>query len=204
MSEEIKESIFARIQRYFFYGLLIILPVAATVFIVLTIIKFLAYPLNDLLGLNISPLLSFSLSLVMITMIGLLTSNFVGRFFVNFFESIIRRLPVIGKIYQSSKQVIAAFSLNQKGVMKPVMVQYPREGLWALGFLTATKVKGMITKEGDDFGLDKVTVYVPTTPNPTSGFYFYVNEKEVKYLNISVEEAIKRLMSAGFVAENKV
>ena len=101
---------FRRIRDYFFYGLLIIIPIFATVFVVLTIVNFLNYPINDVLKLSVPPYFSFLISILFITVLGLITSNFIGRFFLKWFDLIVAKLPLIGNIYKSSKQIVNALA----------------------------------------------------------------------------------------------
>ena len=190
---------FRRIRDYFFYGLLIIIPIFATVFVVLTIVNFLNYPINDVLKLSVPPYFSFLISILFITVLGLITSNFIGRFFLKWFDLIVAKLPLIGNIYKSSKQIVNAFSLQGKKDFKPVLVEYPRKGLTVLAFLTSSNVNGLITKDGTDFSKNKVSVFIPTTPNPTSGFFVYLDKNDVTELDMTMEGAVKILMSAGVV-----
>tara|TARA_E500000178_G_scaffold326273_1_gene354352 strand:- start:2063 stop:2650 length:588 start_codon:yes stop_codon:yes gene_type:complete len=190
---------FRRIRDYFIYGLLIIIPIFATVFVVLTIVNFLNYPINDVLKLSVPPYFSFLISVLFITVLGLITSNFIGRFFLKWFDLIVAKLPLIGNIYKSSKQIVNAFSLQGKKDFKPVLVEYPRKGLTVLAFLTSSNVNGLITKDGTDFSKNKVSVFIPTTPNPTSGFFVYLDKNDVTELDMTMEGAVKILMSAGVV-----
>tara|TARA_A100001015_G_C14804972_1_gene638492 strand:- start:101 stop:688 length:588 start_codon:yes stop_codon:yes gene_type:complete len=190
---------FRRIRDYFIYGLLIIIPIFATVFVVLTIVNFLNYPINDVLKLSVPPYFSFLISVLFITVLGLITSNFIGRFFLKWFDLIVAKLPLIGNIYKSSKQIVNAFSLQGKKDFKPVLVEYPRKGLTVLAFLTSSNVTGLITKDGTDFSKNKVSVFIPTTPNPTSGFFVYLDKNDVTELDMTMEGAVKILMSAGVV-----
>ncbi|MFC1754933.1 DUF502 domain-containing protein, partial [Thermoproteota archaeon] len=84
--------------------------------------------------------------------------------------------------------------------MSAALVEYPRKGAWALAFITNENVRGIYDEKGNDFGKDKVALFVPTTPNPTSGYFIYVNKKDVTYINLSVEDSVKVLMSAGVIS----
>jgi uncharacterized membrane protein len=104
-------------------------------------------------------------------------------------------------VYRSTKQIINAFSFNKnKSLMRSVLVEYPRKGMWAIGFVTLDEVKGLTTADGQDIGAGKIAVFLPTTPNPTSGYFVYVDKSEVLEIDLTVEESIKVLMSAGVVS----
>ena len=191
-------SILQRLRLNFIYGLVIILPIFATVWLVLFFVEWITGPATTLIGPGVPQLLSFCSTIVVITMIGLIAKNYIGQFILETVESIVVKVPIVGGIYKSTKQIIAAFSLNKNNNMSPVMIEYPRKGLWALGFVTQDLVN-MTTDSGDMFGENKVAVFIPTTPNPTSGNFVYVDNKEVVRLAMSVEQSIKLLMSAGVV-----
>ena len=173
------------------------LPVFATVWLVLFFVEWITGPASTLIGPGVPQLLSFAVTIFFITVIGFFAKNYVGKVILDTVESIIIRIPIIGTIYNSSKQIISAFSLNNKKNLVPVMIEYPRQGLWALGFITQESVAGITTEEGQQFGEDKVAVFVPTTPNPTSGFLLMVPKKDLIYLDVSFEQASKFIVSAG-------
>ncbi len=197
-----KPSFFVRIREIFTYGLMILIPMLVTVWFVEFLVHLISGPTAALLGKEIPIIISFILSLIIIFLVGLFARNFFGRSFLRFFEGILMQLPIIRMIYKSVKQIIEAFNMQGKSAMTPVLVEYPRLGTYALGYLTTGSVVGLLDKQGRDIGADKVGVFIPTTPNPTSGFFIYVLESEVIYLDMTVEESAKIIMSAGVVQKD--
>lgn len=131
-----------------------------------------------------------------LTLLGAITTNFLGRYFVTLSDRIILGIPVVRSVYSAFKQITDVFQTNTTGQFdEVVMVQYPRQGTWAVGFVSGS-VKGVIKAElGEDF----IGVFVPTTPNPTSGFLLYVPEDQIKRLDMTIEEGVKVILSAGLV-----
>jgi uncharacterized membrane protein len=142
------------------------------------------------------PGLGVLILLVFITLIGALTAGFLGRIVVNFGEQILSRMPVIRTVYSAIKQIIETVFKDQSNAFRhAVLVEYPRRGVWTIGFLTGTtegEVQNLILE-------DVVNVYIPTTPNPTSGFLLYVPREDIQMLHMSVEEAVKMVISIGLV-----
>ena len=138
--------------------------------------------------------------LLVLILVGMLTANYVGRWLVGIGQGILGRVPVISGIYSTLKKVFeTVMGNNTQAFRKAVLVEYPRKGMWTVAFMTAPVYVGfkkMLPK-------DIVTLYVPTTPNPTSGFMVYVPKKDIKELNISVEEAFKMILSMGIVNPSK-
>ena len=198
-NNDVSLSLIQKLRLNFFYGLVVVLPVFATVWLVLFFVEWITGPASTLIGPGVPQLLSFAVTIFFITVIGFFAKNYVGKVILDTAESIIIRIPIIGTIYNSSKQIISAFSLNNKKNLVPVMIEYPRQGLWALGFITQESVAGITTEKGQQFGEDKVAVFVPTTPNPTSGYFVYSDKDTLKRLDMSVEQSIKLLMSAGVI-----
>lgn len=191
-------TILQRIRLNFIYGLVIILPIFATVWLVLFFVEWITGPATTLIGPGVPQLLSFGITIIFIAIIGLLAKNYIGKVVLETAESMVIKVPIIGSIYTSTKQIIGAFSLKNKKNLVPVMIEYPRQGLWALGFITQEDVC-IDTESGEVFGGDKVAVFVPTTPNPTSGYFVYVDKTAITRLAMSVEQSVKLLMSAGVV-----
>lgn len=196
----LKESI-GNIQRDFLYGLFVIIPMVFTVWFVVFSISFISGPVSVFLGEDApsatKTLISFVLTLILIWGVGLMTRHYIGKTFISVIENILNRIPVISRIYRSVKQIVTAFTLNNKKILSTVLVEYPRKGMWALGFLTKKNASGLKEKGGTDFGEGKCAIFVPTTPNPTSGYFIYVKQEDLIYLDLSVEEGVKVLMSAG-------
>jgi uncharacterized membrane protein len=204
-----EESIGKKIRRDFFYGLFVLLPTIATISLVTIFINLISGPINNLFNQKIPPIASFIITISLITVIGLIARNFIGAAILRFVENLFIRVPIINTIYKSIKQIVNAFSFKNKNLLGAVLVEYPKKGTWALAFLTKENASGLYTKDNENITEGKCALFVPTTPNPTSGYLIYVNRSEIKELAMSIEDSIKVLMSAGFVspeanlAENK-
>ncbi len=193
------------IKRYFITGLLIWVPLAITAW-VLSLIASVADQSLRLLPLSIHPhnLLGFDipgagvvLTLLIILITGLLAANFIGQRLVGWWELLLARIPVVNSIYNSVKQVSdTVFSSSGNAFRKALLIQYPREGSWTIAFLTG-KPGGDVANH---FSVDYVSVYVPTTPNPTSGFFLMLPKTDVIELDMNVDEALKYIISMGVVA----
>tara|TARA_B100000029_G_scaffold103287_2_gene93761 strand:+ start:2301 stop:2912 length:612 start_codon:yes stop_codon:yes gene_type:complete len=199
-SKKIKKSIFSRIRNYFITGVLVLIPIGITVYLTIFLIKIssklLPKELNPdyYLPYNI-PGLEIIISLILITVIGWLSLTFLGKRFIAFFESILNRIPILRTIYSSAEQLLENFSQDKKNKKSVVLIQYPRQGVWAIGFATKEntgKIKNAI-------GEETVNVFVPTTPNPTSGFLLMFPKKDVIFLDLTFEEASKFVVSAGSI-----
>lgn len=192
-------SFVEKVRLNFFYGLVVVLPVFATVWLVLFIIEWITGPASTLIGPGMPQLFSFVVTIIFIILVGLIAKNYVGKIILNFVESVFVKIPIIGAIYTSSKQIISAFSLKDTKNLVPVLVEYPRKDLWALGFITQENVAGINLQDGSEFGNNQLAVFIPTTPNPTSGYFVYSDKDAIKRLDMSVEQSIKLLMSAGVI-----
>ena len=193
------------IKRYFITGLLIWVPLVITGWVLSLIVSTLDQSLR-LLPTSIHPqtLLGFAvpgagavLTLVMILLTGLLAANFIGQKLVVWWEKLLARIPVVNSVYHSVKQVSdTLFSPNGNAFRKALLVQYPREGSWTVAFLTGAPGGDIVNHlQGEH-----VSVYVPTTPNPTSGFFLMMSAKDVVELDMTVDEALKYIISMGVVA----
>jgi uncharacterized membrane protein len=197
------------LKRYFITGLLIWVPLAITLWVLNFIITAMEPTLRLLpqklrpetwLGIDIPGFgLIFALAIILLT--GLLTANFLGQRLVTFWESLLGRIPVVRSIYSSVKQVSdTLLSDSGNAFRKALLVQYPREGCWTIAFQTglpATEVAKLLPES-------MISVYVPTTPNPTSGFFLMMKSTEVRELNMSVDEALKYVVSMGVVAPGQM
>lgn len=193
------------IKRYFITGLLIWVPLVITGWVLSLIVSTLDQSLR-LLPSSVHPqtLVGFAipgagavLTLLMIFLTGLLAANFIGQKLVVWWEKLLARIPVVNSVYNSVKQVSdTLFSPNGNAFRKALLVQYPREGSWTVAFLTGAPGGDIINHlEGEH-----VSVYVPTTPNPTSGFFLMMPVKDVVELDMTVDEALKYIISMGVVA----
>lgn len=192
-------------RKYFITGLLVLVPLAITLWVLNLIIGTLDQSLlllppqwrpELLLGFNL-PGVGTILTLVIIFITGVVTRNFVGNRLVKLWELLLHRIPVVSSIYSSVKQVSdTLFSSSGNAFRKALLVQYPREGVWTIAFQTG--VPGGDVK--NHLIGDYVSVYVPTTPNPTSGFFLMLKREDTIELNMSVDEALKYIVSMGVVA----
>jgi len=189
------------VRRDFFYGLVVVLPIAITFWVVNSVIDVISGPILLVFGYKIHRIVSFFVSLSIIFLIGILARHFVGRSVLSQLEKVVSRIPVISIIYKSSKQIISSFSFSNKN-MDVVLVEYPRKGLWALGFVSKKEVVGFETRGGDDMGHGKCAVFMPTAPNPTTGYLVYVDVTEVVPMKMGFEEAMKLIVSVGAVSIN--
>lgn len=195
-------------RKYFITGLLVLVPLAITLWVLNLIVGTLdqsllllppAWRPELLLGFNL-PGIGTILTLVIIFITGVVTRNFVGNRLLMLWELLLKRIPVVNSIYSSVKQVSdTLLSSSGNAFRKALLVQYPREGAWTIAFLTG--VPGGDVK--NHLIGDYVSVYVPTTPNPTSGFFLMLKREDTIELNMSVDEALKYIVSMGVVAPPK-
>lgn len=134
--------------------------------------------------------------LLVLIFIGMITANFFGRFFIRLSENLLDRMPVIRSLYGATKQIFETVLATQSNAFREVILfEYPRKGIWCIGFITAT-TKGEVQRATSQ---ETVNVFVPTTPNPTSGFLLFVPRKDVHVLDMTVEEGVKLVVSAGII-----
>ncbi len=191
-------------------GLLVVIPLATTIWLSVTIAKWaidlltrIPKQLNPFDGLNpfLTNILNFSVGLAVpllsILIIGLMARNIVGRWLLDFGEQFLQAIPLAGSVYKTLKQILETLLRDSKTKFRRVvMIEYPRRGIWTIGFVT-----GKVSYQLQSHLPDKmISVFVPTTPNPTSGWYAIVPEEEVINLDISIEDAFKVLISGGIVS----
>ena len=191
-------------KRYFITGLLIWAPLGITLWVLSFILGMMDQSImllpnewqpRALVGFNI-PGVGALMTLLVVFITGLLTANFIGQRLVRWWEALLNRIPVVRSVYQSVKQISdTVFSPSGQAFRQAVLVQYPRPGSWTIGFLTGTP-GGEIAEH---LGSNMASLYVPTTPNPTSGFFLMVPKTDVVELDMSVEDALKYLISMGVV-----
>ena len=196
-------------RKYFITGLLILVPLAITLWVLNLIIGTMDQSLlllperwrpETLVGFHI-PGLGTIMTLLIIFITGLLTQNFVGNYVVIVWEALLKRIPVVNSIYSSVKQVSdTLFSSSGNAFRKALLVQYPRQGCWTIAFLTGAPGGDVKNHLHGDY----VSVYVPTTPNPTSGFFLMMPRADVVELDMSVDAALKYIVSMGVVAPEKI
>jgi len=198
-----------RLRNYFFAGILITAPVGLTVYLAWLFISWVdtrvfafippVYNPETYLPFSI-PGIGLIIVLVILTFTGAITAGFIGRLARQVMESILNRVPVIRGLYSAIKQITETMLANQSAAFREVvLIEYPRKGVWAIGFVTGTTLlesEGFISE-------DSISVFVPTTPNPTSGFLLFVPRQEVVSLPLTVEDGIKFVVSGGLVTPSK-
>ena len=194
----IKKSIFSRIRNNFIAGIVALIPIGITLYLTLFIIKLSTNLIpkeinpNNYLPFDI-PGLEILIALILITFVGWLSLSFLGKKFFELFNSILKKIPILRTIYSAIGQMTESFTKNDKDKSSVVLLEYPRKGVWAVGFATKEN-QGIIS---DKLNEKIVNVFLPTTPNPTSGFLLMVPKKDLIYLDVSFEQASKFIVSAG-------
>ena len=196
------------LKNYFLTGLLVILPVFVTVYVVLFLIRGMDALLRFIPArylpetyIHYIPGLGLILAVILISAVGLLTRNFAGRKVVQFWEDMVDRIPLVRIIYSGVKQLLEAFFVKQTGAFRKVaLLEYPRRGTYVIGFITGES-RGEVQRRTEK---KMINVFVPTTPNPTSGFYVLVPEDELIILNMTVEDAFKLIISGGIFSPPEV
>jgi uncharacterized membrane protein len=192
------------LKRYLIAGLLVWLPLGVTVLVIRLLVTFMdkllvfipvQYHPDTLLGFHI-PGLGVVLAVLIVLITGIIVANFFGRQLVAAWESLLGRIPLVRTIYHSVKQVaVTIFSSQGKSFRRVLLIEYPRKGIYTLCFQTGDAVAEVMEKTGKEV----INVFVPTTPNPTSGFFIMVPEEDVQELDISIDDALKMIMSLGVI-----
>ena len=193
-----------RLRRYLVAGFLVWAPLAVTYLLLTFAVGIMdrtlllipaQYRPDELLGFHI-PGLGVILMLVVLLVTGILAANFVGRAFVTGWESLLHRIPIVRAIYSAAKNFAEmVFSDSSQSFKKVLLIEYPRKGVYSLAFQTATKLGEVQGRTGEEV----VCCFVPTTPNPTSGFIIIVPKKDIMTLDMEVDEALKMIVSLGVV-----
>jgi len=196
-------TLMGRLRAYFFAGVLITAPISITFYIAWLFIDFVDRQVTPLLPASVNPALwgvhGFGLLLVMValTVVGALTAGFLGRVWLRFSEAVMQRTPVLRGIYSAVKQIFeTVLAQKSQAFREVVLIEYPRRGIWTVAFITGQTV-GAISRP---IGMDLVNVFVPTTPNPTSGFLLFLPRTDLQLLDMSVEDGLKLVISGGIVA----
>ncbi|MDD5455669.1 MAG: DUF502 domain-containing protein [Candidatus Margulisbacteria bacterium] len=200
-----------RLRNYFFTGLFVILPTIVTIWIVVFIFKLFGAPVGKFLnvlffakGLDKASevILGFLIAVSLISLIGYLANITFLKRIANSIEEYLHKIPLINMIYPAVKKMIKAITTDNKTFQRVVLIEYPRKGLYSLCFVTKEVFPNVLNESENEKRL--VSVFVPTTPNPTSGFILLVPRNEIKSVDISVEDGIKMIVSAGFVSPDEV
>tara|TARA_B100000945_G_C20340776_1_gene577232 strand:- start:96 stop:707 length:612 start_codon:yes stop_codon:yes gene_type:complete len=197
-SKKNKSSILIRLRNYFFTGAVVLIPIGITLYLSLFIIKISSKILPKELNPNYYlkfdiPGIEIFIAFIIITFIGWLSLSFLGKKIIEIINKILKRIPILRTIYSAIGQMTESLAKPDNKQKSVVLLEYPRKDIWAVGFATQEN-KGIIK---DKIGTELVNVFVPTTPNPTSGFLLMVPKKDLIFLDISFEQASKFIVSAG-------
>ncbi len=200
-TRQLQRTLFSRIRGYFLAGILVTAPIGITCYLTYVFLSFVDknvtrlfpahyYPETTIPGIGIL------VAVAAFILIGWFATNFFGRLFISVSEYFVHRMPVIRTIYGAIKQVFETIMASKSQAFREVvMLEYPRKGVWSIGFVTGYS-KGEVQAATKN---ETINVFVPTTPNPTSGYLLFVPKKELKYLNMTVEEGVKLVVSAGII-----
>ena len=193
-----RRRVISRLRNNFIAGVVVLIPIGITVYLTLFIIKISSKILpkelnpNHYLPYDI-PGVEIIISIILITFIGWLSLSIIGKKLLEMFNNILKRIPILRTIYSAFEQMLDMFTKSDKNKKNVVLVEYPRKGSWAVGFATKENESEISRKSKQNL----VNVFVPTTPNPTSGFLLMFPKEEVIYLDMSFEEASRFIVSAG-------
>lgn len=204
-SRTFRMSLGARLRTYFFAGVLITAPVSLTIYLAWLFITFVDEQVFSLIPPQYNPETYFPfsipgigllLALIGLTLIGALTAGIIGRAVNQLLEGILNRLPVIRSLYGAIKQIMETVLANKSAAFREcVLIEYPRRGIWTLGFITG-RTGGEVQERTAEM---VISVFVPTTPNPTSGFLLFVPEQDIIRLKMPIEDGLKLVVSGGIV-----
>ena len=198
MSTKIKKSLFIRLRNYFITGAIVLIPIGITIYLTLFIVKlsssFLPKKINpnNYLPFDI-PGIEILITVILITFIGGLSLSFLGKKFLEIFNNILKKIPILRTIYSAVGQLTESFTKSEGTKKSVVILEYPRKGIWVVGFATKENTGEISEKTNEEL----VNIFVPTTPNPTSGFLLMLPKKDIKYLDMTFEEASRFIVSAG-------
>jgi uncharacterized membrane protein len=198
MPDKVKKSILVRLRNYFITGAIVLIPIGITIYLTIFIINISSSLLpkqinpNHYLPFDI-PGIEILITIFLITVIGSISLSFLGKKVLEIFNNILKKIPILRTIYSAVGQLMESFTQSKGSKKSVVLIEYPRKGIWAVGFATKEN-KGEISDKTNE---DLVNVFLPTTPNPTSGFLLMVPKKDLIYLDMSFEEASRFIVSAG-------
>ena len=193
-----KSSFLSRLRNYFFAGAVVLIPIGITLYLSIFIIKISSKILpkelnpNNYLNFEI-PGIEIFIAIIVITFIGWLSLSFLGKKIIELINRLLKKIPILRTIYSAIGQMTESFTNKSDNKKSVVLIEYPKKGSWAVGFATKEN-KGEISKKTNK---DLINVFVPTTPNPTSGFLLMFPKDEVIFLDMTFEEASKFIVSAG-------
>ena len=193
-----KRSISASLRTYFFTGVVVLIPIGITLYLTKFIIQISSKIVpeeinpNNYLPFSI-PGLEILISIIVITLVGGLSFSFIGKKLLQLINDLFKRIPILRTIYSAITQMTETFTNKDDSKRSVVLVEYPRKGTWAVGFATKKNETEISSKTNKNL----INVFLPTTPNPTSGFLLMFPEEEIVYLEMTFEEASKFIVSAG-------
>ena len=193
-----RKSVLTSLRNYFITGIVILIPIGITIYLTLFLIEISSKILpneinpNHYLPYDI-PGLEILISIILITLIGGISLSFIGKKLLSAFNNLLKKIPILRTIYSAILQMTETFTKDEKQKKNVVLVEYPRKGIWAVGFATKKNSTQMSTKTKKEL----INVFVPTTPNPTSGFLLMIPQEDIIYLDLNFEEASKFIVSAG-------
>ena len=196
--KSIKKSLFARLRNNFIAGIVVLIPIGITLYLTIFFIRVSGNIIpkeinpNNYLPFNI-PGVEILVALIFITLIGWLSLSFLGKKFFEIFNNLLKKIPILRTIYSAIGQMTESLTKSDNKQKSVVLLEYPRKGIWAVGFATKEN-EGLIKNKVKE---EIINVFVPTTPNPTSGFLLMVPKKDLIYLDVSFEQASKFIVSAG-------
>ena len=200
IDKNIKKSVFSKIRNNFIAGIVVLIPIGITLYLTLFLIRISGQIIpkeinpNNYLPFDI-PGIEILMAIVIITLIGWISLSFLGKKFFELYNNILKKIPILRTIYSAIGQMTETFTKSDGKQKSVVLLEYPRKAIWAVGFATKEN-EGLIK---DKVGEDIINVFVPTTPNPTSGFLLMVPKKDLIYLDVSFEQASKFIVSAGTI-----
>ena len=200
MTIPVKKSFFSRIRNYFIAGVVVMIPFGITLYLTLFIIKISGRIIpkginpNNYLPFDI-PGLEILIALIIITFFGWLSLSFLGKKVFELINSVLKKIPILRTIYSAFGQMTESFTKSDNDQKSVVLLEYPRKGIWVVGFATKEN-KGIIANKIKE---SLVNIFVPTTPNPTSGFLLFLPKKDLIYMHMKVEDAVKMVISGGIV-----
>ena len=198
MTKPNKKSFFARLRNNFIAGIVVLIPIGITLYLTLFFIKVSGKIIpnrinpNNYLPFDI-PGLEILIALFLITFVGWASLSFIGKKFFEIFNNFLKRIPILRTIYSAIGQMTETFTKTDNSEKSVVLLEYPRKGIWVVGFATKENTGTIKNKVKEDL----VNIFVPTTPNPTSGFLLMLPKKDLIYLDVSFEQASKFIVSAG-------
>ena len=198
MANLVKKSFFAKLRNNFIAGIVVLIPIGITLYLTLFFVKISGKIIpkkinpNNYLPFDI-PGVEILIALLIITFIGWISLSFIGKKFFEIFNNFLKKIPILRTIYSAIGQMTESFTKSDNSEKSVVLLEYPRKGIWVVGFATREN-HGIIR---DKVKEELINVFVPTTPNPTSGFLLMVPKKDLIYLSVSFEQASKFIVSAG-------